>query len=102
MVRKRRWQAWAAFQEQQHVFVDRGPQDLPFARRMVRRRRGNVFAPIAAVNDATRALLTGAAMMQEFTEHMERKQGGPESVFPDHGARHSDLQLPIEAWPRVI
>ena len=66
MARKRRWQARAGFQEQQRVFLDRGPQDLPSARRMVRRRRGNVFAPVTTVNDVTGAPLTGAAMMQEF------------------------------------
>ena len=73
MAHKRRWQAWAGFQEQHHVFLNRGPQDLPSARGMVRRRCGNVFAPITTVNDATGAPLTGAAMMQEFARQLERK-----------------------------
>ena len=51
MARKRRWQARAGFEEQQHVFLDRGPQALPSACGMVRRRRGNVFAPITTVNE---------------------------------------------------
>ena len=37
MAHKRQWQARAGFQEQQHVFLDRGTQDLPSARGMVRR-----------------------------------------------------------------
>ena len=102
MARKRRWQARAGVQEQQHVFLDRGPHDLPSARGMVRRRRGNVFSPIATLNDATGAPLMGAAMMREFARHMERKQGGPASVFPDPGARHTDLDFPMEAWLRVV
>ena len=68
-----------------------GPQPRPAqarhqnatVERMVWRWRGNVFAPIAIVNDATGAPLTGAAMMQEFARHLERKQGRPASVFPD-------------------
>ena len=83
MAHKRRWQARAGFQEQQHLFLDRGPQDLPSARGMVRRQRGNVFAPITTVNDATGAPLTGAAMMQDFARQMERKQARPASLFPD-------------------
>ena len=54
IARKRRWQARAGFQEKQHVFLDRGPQDLPSARGILRRRRGNVFAPITTVDDVTR------------------------------------------------
>ena len=57
MARKRRWQARAAFQEPQHVFLDRGLQDFVSARGMVRRQHGNVFAPIMTVNDATRTPL---------------------------------------------
>ena len=102
MARKRRWQARAGFREQQHMFLDRGPQDLPSARGMVRRRRSNVFTPIATVNDATGAPLTGAVMMQEFVGQMERKQGRPASVFPDQGAGHTDLDFPMEAWLRAI
>ena len=37
MARKQRWQARAGLEEQQHVFLDRGPQDLPSARGIVRR-----------------------------------------------------------------
>ena len=33
---------------------------------------------------------------------MERKQGGPASVFPDHGAGHTDLDFPMEAWIRAV
>ena len=102
MARKRRWQARAGYQEQQRMFVDRGPQDLPSARSLVRRRRGNVFAPITTVNDAMGAALTGAAMMQEFARHMERKQGRLASVFPDQGAGHTDLDFPMEAWIRAV
>ena len=79
------------------MFLDRGPQDLPSARGMVRRRRGNVFAPIATVNDVTGAPLTKAAMMQKFARQMERKQGRLASVFPDQGAGHTDLEFPMEA-----
>ena len=32
MVRERRWQVRAGFQEQQHVFLNRGPQDHPVRR----------------------------------------------------------------------
>ena len=79
MACKLRWQARAWFQEQQHVFRYKGPQDIP------RRRRGNVFAPITAVNDATRAPMTGATMMQEFARQMETKPGRPASVFSRPG-----------------
>ena len=50
MARKRKWHARAGYQEEQSVFLDQGPQDLPSARGMVRRRRGNVFAPVTTVN----------------------------------------------------
>ena len=102
MACNRRCYMRAGFQEQQHVFLDRGPQDLPSAHGMVRRRHGNVFAPIATVNDATRAPVKGAAMMQEFARQMERKQGQPPSVFPDQGAGHTDLDFPMEAWLRAV
>ena len=83
------------------MFLDRGPQDLPSACVMVRRRRSSVFAPITTVNDMTGAPLTGTAMMQDFARHMERKQGRPASVFPDQGAGHTDLDFPMEAWIRA-
>ena len=57
------------------MFVDTGSQGLPSAREMVRRWRIHLFAPITTTNDATRALLTGAAMMHEFARRMERKEG---------------------------
>ena len=63
--------------------------------------RGNVFAPITTVNDATEAPLTGAAMMQEFARQMERKQGRLASVFPNQGAGHADLDFPIDAVVRT-
>ena len=102
MARKRRWQAQAGFQEQQHVFLDRGSQDLPSARGMVRRRRGNMFTPITTVNDAKAAPQTGVAMMQEFARQMEREQGRPASVSPGQGAGDTDLDFPVEAWPTAV
>ena len=84
------------------MFTDIGPQDLPSARGMVRRRRGNVFGPIMMVNDTTGAPLKGAAMMLEFTQHVERKQGRPASVFPDRGAGHTELDFPMEMLVRAV
>ena len=57
MAGKRQWQVRAGFHEQQCVVLDRGLQDLPSARGMVRRRSGNVFAPIMTVNHAIGAPL---------------------------------------------
>ena len=33
---------------------------------------------------------------------MERKQGRSASVFSDHGAGHTDLDCPMEAWVRAV
>ena len=51
MARKRRWLARARFQEQQGERLDQGPPDLGVARRRVRSRKGNVFAPVTTIND---------------------------------------------------
>ena len=55
------------------MFLDRGPQNLPSARKIVRWRRGNVFAPITTVNDATGGPLTAPGMMQEFARQNKSK-----------------------------
>ena len=102
MARKRRWQAREGGREQQNVFLDRRPQDLPSARGMVRRGHGNVFAPNTTINDATRVPVTGVAMMDEFDRHMERKQGRPAAVFPDQRAGHTDPDFPMEALVRAV
>ena len=51
MARKRRWLARARFQEQQGERLDQGPPDLGAARRRVRSRKGNMFAPVTTIND---------------------------------------------------
>ena len=73
MAHKRRWLARARFQEQQGERLDQGPPDLGAARRHVRSRKVNVFAPVTTINDERGSPQTREAMMHEFARQMERK-----------------------------
>ena len=102
MARKRRWLARARFRKQQGERLDQGPPDLGAARRRVRSRKGNVFAPVTTINDEQGSPQTGEAMMHEFARQMERKQGWPAKIFPDQGAGATDLDFPLGAWVKAV
>ena len=40
--------------------------------------------------------------MPEFARQMERKQGRPAKIFPDHGAGATDLDFPLEIWVKAV
>ena len=102
MARKRRWLARARFQEQQGERLDQGPPDLGAARRRVRSRKGNVFAPVTTINDEQGSPQIGEAMMHEFARQMERKHGRPAKISPDQGAGATDLDFPLGAWVKAV
>ena len=41
-------------------------------------------------------------MLNEFVRQMERKQGRPAKIFPDHGAGPTDLDFPLGVWIRAV
>ena len=89
MARKRRWAAHQGFDRE--AGQDSWSVDLENARRCIRWRKGDQFAPISALRDGRGRECTEVDLLQELQRKMETKQCRPGGFFPDEGAGPSGL-----------